>query len=129
MTSYAVRADYVAWAGNQAGSDVDDALLARASAVVDDLTAGVPYPLTGDGTPAVQGHIEGLRSATCAQAHFMDETGDASGAIAAAGAVSIGSVQLAKRVQEGQRVQDTRYAPEAVQALRRAGLLNRRVHY
>lgn len=129
MAAHAVRSDYETWAGNQASSDVDDALLARASRVIDDVTAGVPYPLDGDRTPARSDHREALRNATCAQAHYMDETGDASGAATLLGGAGIGSVTLPHTVREGQSLQDSRYAPEAVQELRRVGLLNRRVDY
>lgn len=129
MAAHAVVEDYTKWAGSQASSDVDDALLARASRVVDDMTAGVPYPLDGDGTPARAEHREALRAAACAQAHYMDETGDASGAATLLGGAGIGSVTLPHTVREGQTLQDSRYAPEAVQELRRVGLLNRQVRY
>lgn len=129
MDSYAQRSDYEQWAGDQASSDVDDALLRRASRVIDDMTAGVPYPLDGEGAPADARHLAGLTAAACAQAHYMDETGDASGAATLLGGAGIGSVTLPHTVREGQTLQDSRYAPEALQELRRAGLLNRRVHY
>lgn len=129
MEAHADVSDYETWAGSQASSDVDDALLARASRLVDDMTSGVPYPLDGEGAPARAAHREALRNATCAQAHYMDETGDASGAATLLGGAGIGSVTLPHTVRAGQSLQDSRYAPEAVQELRREGLLNRRVTY
>jgi hypothetical protein len=127
--THATLSAYQKWAGNQASSDVDDALLARASRVIDDMTAGVPYPLDGEGAPARADHREALSAAASAQAHYMDETGDASGAATLLGGAGIGSVTLPHTVREGQTLQDSRYAPEAVQELRRVGLLNRRVTY
>lgn len=129
MRQYATVEEYQNWAGNEADPRVDDAMLERASGVVDDMLLGVPYPVDEQLMPAHPIHVAALRSATCAQAQWFVEIGDMSGAGAYLGGASIGSVQLPHRARDHQSIQDSRHAPEALQTLRAAGLLNRVVNH
>lgn len=98
-------------------------LLRKASRKVDELLLTAIYPVDTTGLPTDTDVAAALAEATCAQAEWWGETGDSgTGAIAALAGSQIGSVKIGTGVT-GQGIPE--YAPDAVSALRRAGLTGR----
>lgn len=102
-------------------------LLRRSSIVVDGLTVTARYATDEDGYPTDLEVSEAFRDATCAQAVWFDETGDVSGASARYNSLSLGRFS-ASGGGTGSGTNTTaaasRIAPEVVQILQAAGLLN-----
>lgn len=103
------------------------ALLRRASIVIEGLTVAARYDVDEDGYPADLDVTEALRDATCAQAVWFDETGDASGAEGRWQSLSLGTAALTRTgagTSAGTAsVAESRISPEATTILATAGLL------
>jgi hypothetical protein len=102
-----------------------DKRLLRASDDIRELLIVAEFDIDTDGKPTVAAVREAIRNATCAQAAWGVLTGDASGAGAAAGPISLGPLSLGSRstasTQSG--IAAGRFSPEAVRCLRTAGLI------
>lgn len=124
---YATLADYRNATGDQ-DALIPDVLLAKASLVIDELIIGAVYvvdPVTEQ--PTDDAVIETLRDATCAQAAWMDATGDTTGIgdTLEVEAASVGSVSYsgAKRAAAVGRTRSGRpVAPEAMTILQVSGM-------
>lgn len=97
-------------------------LLRRSSGVIEILTRTAVYETDDEGLPTDIDVQDAMRDAVCAQVAYFLETGDASGAAAAAPASSIGSLSLGGKAQAGRDLQESRYSPEAIEILSVAGL-------
>jgi hypothetical protein len=100
-------------------------LLARATLRVDELLLTAVYDVDTNGLPTNAAVIVALRRATCEQAEWMTDVGDADGTGVAEvyQSVSIGRLALTRAGTATGGSQSLRYAPNAVQVLRRAGLI------
>lgn len=107
----------------------DDAarLLGRASQAVDRLLLTAVYDVDDDGLPTDPAVAAALAEATCAQVEWWGEVGDSAGtgAVTALAGAQIGSVKLPGGGGGAAAGGVPEYAPDAVSALRRAGLLQR----
>lgn len=125
---YATVADFSEWDEDTLYTVPSDSLLRRASGVVDGLTRHAIYAVDEDGYPTDSAIAEAFMNATCAQAAWWDETGDATGAQSQSGTVSIGSVSIGARSRAAGGASadaaDSRIAPEAVEILHNAGLIS-----
>lgn len=102
--------------------------LESASATVAHLTRATIYTTTDDSYPADPDLADVFAAATAAQAVYTAETGDATGAAAESGSVSLGPLSLTARPGGGVRTAQARmaalYAPKALEILASHGLLN-----
>lgn len=105
----------------------DDAatLLEQASRLVDVLLIGAVYDVDEDGMPTDADDIAALRKATCAQVKWFDETGDSTGAAEQFQSASIGAISFTRGYTGAGSLTGAgqRYAPDAINTLRLAGLL------
>ncbi|MFF4467966.1 hypothetical protein ACFYZ3_00255 [Streptomyces sp. NPDC001599] len=97
-------------------------VLDRASDDIDGLLIGAVYDTDADGMPTDPKVQAALRKATLAQAEYLVETKDLTGAQRQWGTLTVGEVSYA-RGTSGQ--EPGRIAPAALQALRVSGALNR----
>lgn len=123
---YATPPQYVAFTG---GGSTSDALLKRASATIRRLTLTASYDVDEAGLPTDPAVKQAFADATCAQVAWWDDTDDVTGAESQAGPVKIGSVSLGGSGVGGgasntRNAATARYAPEAIDILRVAGLLS-----
>lgn len=123
---YATEADYQTWAADEAAT-ISVPTLRAASRIIDELLFGAVYDVDHDTQLATDQHIAAtIRDATCAQANFMDETGDTSGNGTAldVNAASIGSVSYSglNRAPGGWTRSGQAVSATAVAELRAAGL-------
>lgn len=97
----------------------------RATADVRELLLTAVFDVDSKGNPVDPSVKAALRDATCAQAAWGVQTGDVSGAQAAAGPISLGPLSLGSRATatSAADVARGRYSPEAVRELRTAGLI------
>lgn len=125
--AYATPSDYVKQL-RKVPPDGIRLLLVIASRLVDDMARCAVYRVDEDGLPTSPAVAAALREATCAQADWLDETGDLTGSSTLYQSVSIGSVSLTRGYTSGGSAPgaDQRYAPDARAALARAGLLGTR---
>lgn len=95
MPRYAIPDDYAAFTD---GGSVTQTLLDRAREDVDVALIGARYDVDVDGLAADPTIRAVLRDATCAQAQYLDELGDTSGAglVSDVQSASIGSVSFTK---------------------------------
>lgn len=118
---YATPADWSSadvWGGNAADAPTQGEL-DRAGDRVAEMVRGAVYD------PKDAATRNALARATCAQAAFISDMGDPTGAVSAMGGASIGSVRLPGGSAEvAARAGGGRYAEEAVSILRVAGLLD-----
>lgn len=100
----------------------DDAeyLLDLASEDVDDLLVGALYDVDDEGRPTRPQDIKAIKRATCAQAIFLSEGKDPTGAMAGFSSVSVGSVAYTRSSRSDA---PGRYSSRAISVLRTAGLL------
>jgi hypothetical protein len=106
-------------------------LLRRASRKVDQLLITAHYAVDEDGMPTDADVAAAMAEATCAQVEWWGETGDTAGtgAVAALAGSQIGTVKLAGgNSAAGGGSGSIEYAPDAVAALRLAGLTNQGPH-
>lgn len=128
MHSYADPGDLAGppWNLTLAVSEADD-LLQRASVKIRKLTITAIYRTNPDGTPTDPNVRDALRDATCAQAAWLDETGDTgSGATGRFNSMSLGSASLSgggTGSPTNTSAATGSLSPEAVQILQNAGLL------
>ena len=123
---YAVPSDLATFTGEDAPPNAA-ALLARATRLVEGLTTTARYTTDDEGMPEDLEISEAFRDAVCAQAVWFEETGDTSGASARFNSLSLGSFSASgggTGAATNTSAAASRYAPEAVQILRTAGLLN-----
>ncbi|MFG1997882.1 hypothetical protein ACGFNU_01890 [Spirillospora sp. NPDC048911] len=118
MARYATVQQLQAFSGNTPPADAER-LLDRAAEFVDDLLLTARYATDAAGLPADPKIAEVLSRATCAQAAYWLETGDAEGAGAHYQSVHIGSITLTR----GAGGSNGRVAPQAATILRTARLL------
>lgn len=123
---YATLADYRNAIHDQ-DAVISDGLLAQASLVVDELVMGAVYVVDDDDMPTDTGVLEALSDATCAQAQWMDATGDTTGVgdVMEVESASIGSVSYsgAHRVAAVSRTASGRpVAAATIAVLRVAGM-------
>lgn len=109
--------------GDQIAASDAEALLDDASADVDDMLFGAVYEVDADGMPTAPEVADVLARATCAQAVYLDELGDRTGAGRLWQSASIGSVSYTRST----RPSAPDYAPRALRILRTAGLISARV--
>lgn len=128
---YAAQSDFTQWDEGRLYETPSESILRRASGVVDGLTRHSVYEVDEDGYPTNADIADAFKEATCAQAAWWDETGDATGAQSQEGTMSIGSVSIGARGRStgggSADAADSRIAPEAVEILANAGLLNRTI--
>lgn len=141
MRTYATASDLLDFMGGESptgpdGSDMTDpqinALLRRASSQVEGYVRLARYAVDEDGYPTDPVVAQALTDATCAQAAWWDDTGDMTGADAAAGPTKILSVSLGGNgTAANQRTAaEARASDEAITILKNAGLITARVdHY
>ena len=125
MRVYATVSDLATFLGDTPPDDAQ-ALLNRATRLVEGLTVTARYATDADGLPEDLDVSETFRDAVCAQAAWFIETGDSTGASARFSSLSLGSFQATTSLpsQTGPNsASQSRYAPEAVDILRSAGLL------
>lgn len=126
--TYATTAEYDTYVGAGQPS-VTDALLGRASGIIDELLIGARYAIdTATQMPTDPLVIAALVEATCAQAQWMDATGDTTGVgdVVEVDSASIGSVAFSgqSRASLPIRLPSGRLAAAgAFAALRVAGIL------
>ncbi|GAA3730123.1 hypothetical protein GCM10022239_03410 [Leifsonia bigeumensis] len=105
-----------------------NALLRRASGLIDGLTRHSVYDADDDGYPTDADVTELFKDATCAQVAYWEETEDPTGAVSQEGTFSIGSVSIGARGRSSGNgapdEQQSRVAPEAVEILTTAGLIS-----
>lgn len=104
-----------------------NALLRRASGVIDGLTRSSRFDVDEDGYPSDTEVADAFRDATCAQVAYWHETEDPTGAVSQEGTFSIGSVSIGARGRTSGNgapdEQTSRIASEAVEILTNAGLI------
>lgn len=125
MRVYATPSDLATFTGEDAPPNAT-ALLARATRLVEGLTATARYAVDVDGLPEDLDVSEAFRDAVCAQAAWFDETGDTSGAGARFSSLSLGTFTATTSTPSASTpgsAAQSRYAPEAVDILRSAGLI------
>lgn len=124
---YATPSDLVVYTG-AAPPDDTRRLLLRASRLVEALTRCAVYDVDAEGLPTDAAVAAAFRDAVCAQVAWFDETGDSTGAAQQYQSVSIGSMSLTRGHSAGGSATgaEQRYAPDAVAALTRAGLMGAR---
>ena len=123
---YATPAELADFTGEDAPANAS-ALLRRASLLIDGLIITARDDTDDEGYPTDLEVTEALRDATCAQASWFDETGDVSGAAGRFNSLSLGSFSgSGGGTGSGANTSaaESRLAPEAVQILQTAGLLN-----
>lgn len=126
--SYATLSELADFLGEEPPENADR-LLVKATRRIDLLTIAAVYDTDDDDLPTDATVAAAFRDATCAQVAWWDERGDTTGNDTSAewGDVMIGKVRLSRRVSQGAGGDATarpqRYAPEAVEILRVAGLL------
>ena len=125
---YATTAEYDTYVG--AGQPaVAGALLARASGIIDELLIGARYAIdTATQMPTDPLVIAALVEATCAQAQWMDATGDTTGVgdVVEVDSASIGSVSFSgqsRATSASRTTSGAQVAAGAIRALRVAGVL------
>lgn len=128
MRSYATSSDLYAAPWNLDLDDREgDALLMRASTLVDSLIITAIYATDDDGKPTDPRVKDALRDATCAQASWFSETGDTgSGAAGRFNSMSLGSASLSGGGTGSGTNTDaatSAVSPEAVRILMNAGLV------
>lgn len=129
---YATQQQYRDWSGDTAAT-VSDALLARASLIIDDALKGAVYDVDPATLMPTDANItEALMEATCAQIQWWDEIGDTTGAGAGAQfqSASIGSASYTKGYSAaGSKAGNSgALAPMAFTTLEVAGLLTSTVY-
>lgn len=123
---YATPSDLTDFTGDDAPSNASS-LLRRASLAIDGLVLTARYDTDDEGYPTDLDVTDALRDATCAQASWFDETGDTSGAAARFNSLSLGSFSGSgggTGSGANTTAAESRIAPEALQILATAGLLN-----
>lgn len=124
--TYATVADYANWLAPDTLPDGAARALADATIVIDEILLTAVYPVAG-GMPTEQAHIDAIRDATCAQAHYARTAGDphATG-VSAPVSVTIGSATVNRgSSRSGSAESAGRYSATAVSILRQAGLAGR----
>lgn len=124
--AYATLSDLTAWLGATPDDTANATrLLTVASRRMDSVLIGAVYDVDDDGLPTDTDVAAVLRDAVCAQVEWWDETGDTSGTGAGGewSSVSIGKVSLGAGNGVAGTPTGRRYAPEALEILRVAGLL------
>jgi len=122
---YATTTDYTTFTD---GDTTTDALLRRASVVVEGLTRLAVYDVDVDGMPTDPDIDQAFTDATCAQVAYWADTDDVTGAESQAGPTKIGSVSFGGSGASGgatntKSAAASRLAPEAAEILANAGLL------
>lgn len=112
--------------GDQIAASDAEALLDDASADVDDMLFGAVYEVDDDGMPTAPEVAAVLARATLAQAVYLDELGDRTGAGRLWQSASIGGVSYT-RARSTRSPTAPDYAPRALTILRTAGLISARV--
>jgi hypothetical protein len=97
-------------------------MLPRASLRLDEMLIGVVYTTDVMGAPTDAATAEVFKRATCAQAEFMIDQDDKTGAKRAYTNVSVGGVSYT-RAQDSTGPAADRFAPEAVSILHTEGIL------
>jgi hypothetical protein len=132
---YATPDQFWAYVGEEPDSDDQvrvQALLVRASALVDSLLLTALYDVDRVTLMPTDPRVAFvLQQATCAQAQWFEETGDVSGAGSQYQSGSAGPFSFTRGYGAGGGAtgQGARIAPEAVQLLVGAGLINAGVYY
>jgi len=107
-----------------------NAVLRRASAVIDSHTRHDVYDVDEDGYPNDQNIADAFKEATCAQADWFEDSGDVTGSQSQDGTIAIASVSIGARGRSvggaSAEAAASRIAPEAVQILQNAGLMRTR---
>lgn len=111
--------------GDQIAASDAEALLDDASADVDDMLVAAVYEVDADGMPTAPEVADVLARATCAQAVYLDELGDRTGAGRLWQSASIGGVSYTRARSTRPSAPD--YSPRALTILRTAGLISARV--
>ncbi|WP_437582728.1 hypothetical protein ACSAGD_10710 [Paramicrobacterium sp. CJ85] len=137
--TYATPSDYFDFLDGDVPDPIPDekqlnAMLRRASTVIDGRLRLSVYDTDEDGYPTDADVSDALKEATCAQAAWFEETDDVTGADSQSGVVKIGSVSLGGSGVSGgasnnRSAADSRISPEAVEILRNAGLLTTAVSH
>ncbi|QPZ39703.1 hypothetical protein [Paramicrobacterium chengjingii] len=137
--TYATPSDYFDFLGDEIPDPFPEkkqleAMLRRASIVIDGRLRLAVYNTDEDGYPTDADVSEALKDATCAQADWFENTDDLTGAESQQGVVKIGSVSLGGSGATGsasstKSAADSRISPEAVEILRNAGLIGSAVNH
>lgn len=121
LRQYATTTEYSA--SPLTSDTTNDAALVAASLDVDALLTNTIYDVDDDGLPTDQDAIDALRDATIAQVQYSGQRGDPTNVGGQQFAVmQLGSARLVRSNQPPANMPG-RYAPQAEQILRQAGLL------
>lgn len=125
MRQFADTEDLTEWYSQGSGGTPANnpaQLLRLASAHINRLTRLAVYDTDTQGLPQDATLRSALRDATCAQAEFLDETGDLNGT-AMGGFKSLGLGSFSGTKDDSAAPGKVQYAPLAIEILRDAGLL------
>lgn len=116
---YATLDDYRDWAHDDTAV-MSEVLFARASGIVDEVLIGAVYQVDTDQKPTDPIVAAAITAATCAQAQWMDATGDTTGAgdVVQVESASIGSVSFTGQHTVAAAAYTSTGAPVASGALR-----------
>ncbi|MBB4931850.1 hypothetical protein F4561_002670 [Lipingzhangella halophila] len=120
---YAAPQDLADWMGKDSPPDGAEQWLRDASMDVDSLLLTAVYDVDEDGMPTKQAVIDTLRDATTAQAEYLIDVGDRTGASAQLTDVKVDKVSKSWATNQYGRVIREDYASRAVQILHQAGLI------
>lgn len=121
--AYAEPQDLADWMGRTDPPEGADRWLRDASMDVDSLLLTAVYDVDSDGMPTDQAVIDALRDATTAQAEYLIEVGDRTGASANLTNVKVDKISKTWATDRNGRVIREDYAPRSVQILHQSGLI------
>lgn len=125
MRRYATPEDLTAYLGPGMPPPEDaEALLADASEDIDRMLLSARYAVDVDGMPTAPHVVEAITRATCAQAVYLDDVGDRSGASGLWDSASLGSASYGRAAGAGGAGAGSGagFGPRALRALQAAGL-------
>lgn len=123
MRVYATDADYAAWLGLIPPVPGSAQALRTASLRVDELLISASYPTDTGGYPTEAAHIAALRDATCAQAAYARNLGDAGAGVSAYESAQVLSINLKRSAAAAKPGATTPPSPDAYTILQTAGLV------
>jgi hypothetical protein len=119
---YATTDDLADYIGSTLPANAE-LLLRRAASDVDSMLIGSVYPVDSAGDPTQADHIEAIKLATCAQAHYLDPLNQ-EGKLGRFSSFTVGSISATRAARSSTTASGgDRYSSDALGILRVAGLL------